>query len=233
MMRDPMLSLVIPTYNERQTVAGTIARAARTLAESRLPHEIIVVDDDSPDGTAEEARVALGDKGRVLVRTSERGLASAILAGFREARGELVGAMDADGSHPPERIPDLAAPILAGEADLVVASRYVPGGGTAGWPARRLVLSRAANLLARPLTPARDATSGFFLLKRSVIEGLDLPPRGFKICLEILVKGRYATMREIPYAFVDRKAGRSKMGPGVGLAYLAQLAGLALWKLRN
>lgn len=228
-----LLSLVIPTYNERQTVARTIDRAVRALEDARIPFEIIVVDDDSPDGTAEAARAALGSKGRVIVRSAERGLASAIVAGFREARGEILGAMDADGSHPPEAIPALAAPINACQADLVIASRYVPGGETSGWPARRLLLSRLANLLARILTPTRDATSGFFLLRRSVIETLDLSPRGFKICLEILVKGRHASMREVPYRFVDRKAGKSKMGPGVGIAYLAQLAGLLAWKLRN
>lgn len=225
-----LFSLVIPTYNERASVGPVIEAASRSLTAAGIPFEIVVVDDDSPDGTAQAARQALGDRGRVLIRKGERGLASAIMAGFRESRGGILGAMDADGSHPADRLPDFLAPIRAGEADFVIASRYVPGGETAGWPLTRLLLSRAANRLARLLTPARDATSGCFFLGRSVVETLDLPPRGFKICLEILVRGRFVRLREIPYRFVDRKAGASKMTPGVGIAYLAQVVKLALWK---
>lgn len=228
-----LFSLVIPTYNERASVGPVIEEATRALGAAGIPFEIVVVDDDSPDGTAEAARRALGDRGRVVVRAGERGLASAIMAGFRESRGEILGTMDADGSHPAGRIPDFLAPIRAGEADFVIASRYVPGGETQEWPAKRLFLSRAANGLARLLTPVRDATSGCFFLRRSVIDGLDLPPRGFKICLEILVRGRFAKSREVPYRFIDRKAGASKMTPGVGLDYLVQVGKLLSWRVRN
>lgn len=227
------LSLVVPTYNERESIEPFLARLLAAAERLPLESEILVVDDDSPDGTAAAAGAALGSRGRVIVRRGQRGLATAVLTGFREARGEILGVLDADGSHPPERLPELLAPLLSEEADIAVASRYVPGGGTPDWSRARLVLSRAANLLARIVTPVRDATSGYFLLRRSVVADAPLSPAGFKIALEILVKGRYAACREVPYVFRDRQAGRSKMSPATCAGFLWQLGRLAAWKARR
>ena len=156
-----------------------------------------------------------------------------VLEGFRQARGKILCVMDADGSHPPEALPDLVRPILAGEADLSVASRYIPGGRIERWTCYRRLASRTACGLARPLTPERDSTSGFFAVRRSAIEGVDLSTRGFKIGLEIYVKGRHRARREIPYTFTDRKAGASKFGASAVANYLWQLTALAAWKLTN
>lgn len=226
----PLLSLVIPTYNERDAVGPLLGRVLAAADGAGIDLEVLVVDDDSPDGTADRARAALGARGRVIVRKGERGLASAALAGFREAKGEILGLMDADGSHPPERISDLLAPLSEGRADLVIASRYVAGGGVAGWPLPRRAASRAANLLARAVTPVRDATSGFFFLRRDLLERLDGPPAGFKIGLELFVRCRDLRIVEVPYLFTDRTAGKSKFGPGAVLAYLGQLASLIRYR---
>ncbi len=227
------LSLVIPTYNERDSIQPIVARIRTALDPLKFPYEILVVDDDSPDGTAEAAREALWGSGRVLVRRERRGLASAILEGFENAAGEILGTLDADGSHPPEKIPDFLNPLLVGNADLVIASRYVLGGDTVDWTCARRFLSRTANFFARSLTPVHDATSGCFFLKRSVIAGVPLNIQGFKIALEILVKGRHRTCCEIPYSFQNRRAGLSKMGLGVGFSFLAQMARLHVWRLQQ
>jgi dolichol-phosphate mannosyltransferase len=119
--------------------------------------------------------------------------------------------MDADLSHPPESVPALVDAIGAG-ADLAVGSRYVAGGGTVDWPLRRRVVSRVACLMGNVLVPVRDATSGFFALRRAVVEGVRLNPIGFKIGFEVIARGRYRRVVEVPYTFRDREAGASKFG---------------------
>ena len=221
-----MLSLVIPTYNEQVNLEALIQRIGRSMGE--IPYEVIVVDDDSPDGTGELAeRLACRYPLRVLHRKGRRGLGTAVVEGLREARGEILGFMDADLSHPPESLPSLLEPIRDGTAEIAVGSRSVEGGGASDdWSRRRRLLSRFAKLLARPLTAVRDSTSGFFLFRRAVIEGVRLTPRGYKIGLEILVKGRYRAVREVPIFFEERQGGKTKMSLGVSLDYLLHLGAL-------
>ncbi len=189
--------------------------------------ELVVVDDGSPDGTADlAASFAPGQPVRVVRRTGKAGLASAVLAGFAAAEGDVLLVMDADLSHPPEVVPALLAAIEAG-ADLAVGSRYVRGGGAKDWPLRRRVVSRVACLLGNVLVPVRDSTSGFFGLRRAVVQGVHLNPIGFKIGFEVMARGRYAHVVEVPYVFRDRELGTSKFGRREIVQYLVQLGQVA------
>ncbi len=155
-------------------------------------------------------------------RAGKAGLASAVVAGFAAARGDTLVVMDADLSHPPEVVPSLLAAIEGG-ADLAIGSRYVKGGGAMDWPLRRRIVSRVACLMGNALVPVRDSTSGFFALRRGVIDGVTLNPIGFKIGFEVMARGRYARAVEVPYVFRDRELGRSKFGRREIVQYLIQL----------
>ena len=183
----------------------------------------MVVDDGSPDGTADvAASFAPEQPVRVVRRAGKAGLASAVMAGFRAAEGDVLVVMDADLSHPPEVVPRLLDALDAG-ADLAVGSRYVRRGASKDWPLRRRVVSRVACLLGNVLVPVHDSTSGFFALRRSAIEGVKLNPIGFKIGFEIMARARYTHPVEIPYVFRDRELGRSKFGRREIVQYLVQL----------
>ena len=164
---------------------------------------------------------------RLLPRDGERGLAKAVLAGAELARGEIMVVMDADLSHPAQRIPDLVKPILDGTSDMAIGSRYVPGGSTPGWPAKRRLMSRAAALLAWPIADVRDPMSGFFAVRRERLLEAGARAEGFKIGLEVLVRsGDVLRVTEVPIEFRDRTQGRSKMGWSVTVAYLRGLLSL-------
>ena len=155
-------------------------------------------------------------------RAGKLGLASAVVAGFAAAKGDVLLVMDADLSHPPEVAPRLVDAIANG-ADLAVGSRYVAGGGTQDWPLKRRVVSRIACLMGNALVPVRDSTSGFFAIRRSVIDGRKLNPIGFKIGFEVMARGRYRKVVEVPYVFRDRELGKSKFGQREIGQYLIQL----------
>ncbi len=220
----PVLSVVIPTYCERDNIGLLIERLNNHLKEASLAYEVIVVDDASPDGTADTAR-SLGDRYpvRVIRRHEERGLATAVLRGIEECRGYLVVVMDGDLSHPPERVADIAGPVLEGRADMTIGSRYIAGGEARNWPWLRRVISKTAIRLASPLTPVKDPMSGFFCIRRDLLQGLDLNPLGYKIALEILVKASPQRVLEIPICFADRRLGKSKFGPAEMFLYLRHL----------
>ncbi|HEY8648008.1 MAG TPA: polyprenol monophosphomannose synthase [Candidatus Limnocylindria bacterium] len=220
-----MISIVSPTYNESGSLPALIERLATALAGRDW--ELIVVDDGSPDGTADLA-AALAPRlpVRVLRRPGKLGLASAVLDGFRSAGGDVLVCMDADLSHPPEVVPHLVD-ALAGGAELAVGSRYVTGGGVEDWPLTRRIVSRVACLMGNALVPVRDATSGFFALRRSVINDVHLNPIGFKIGFEVIARGRYATVVEVPYTFRDRAHGSSKFGRREVAQYIQQLGQIA------
>ena len=224
-----MLSVVVPTYNEAGSMTGLAERLQAALAGRDW--ELVVIDDGSPDGTADVAS-ALAPRIPVHVvrRARKGGLASAVVAGFAAAQGEVIVVMDADLSHPPEVVPALVDAI-AGSAELAVGSRYVKGGGVMDWPLQRRVVSRVACLRGNALVPVRDATSGFFALRRAVIDGVTLNPIGFKIGFEVIARGRYTTVVEVPYIFRDRELGASKFGRREVLQYLVQLGQVARDKL--
>lgn len=219
--------MVVPTYNERDTLPELVERVHRALGDG---YELVVVDDSSPDGTAEVAEgLAARFPVRVVRRPAKLGLASAVLEGARAARGELVVVMDADLSHPPEAVPDLVRALRSG-ADVAVGSRYVPGGGVRDWPLRRRLMSRVAVALARVWLrePVHDPVSGFFALRRELLLDGSLQGLGYKILLEVLVRHRGRPVVEVPYVFTDRRGGRSKLGAGEVWNYLR-----LLWRLRR
>jgi dolichol-phosphate mannosyltransferase len=227
----PTVSMVVPTYNERERLEHFVRALVRVLEGAGLQGEIIIVDDNSPDGTGEVAdRLTRELPVRVVHRSGKLGLGSAVMAGFAVATGDVLGVMDADVSHPPERVPVLIAALGETGADVVIGSRYVPGGGTRNWPLSRRVMSRAACLVARLVTPVHDAASGFFVLRRPVIHGVEIKAAGFKICLELLVRGAVRSVVEVPYVFSDRAAGQSKMSYREALGFLVQIGQLFRWE---
>ena len=219
-----MVSVIIPTYNEAENIKNLIPLAHEALKDYK--HELIVVDDSSPDGTAKIVK-KLGEEFpvRLLIRNGKLGLASAILYGFRNANGNVLGVIDADLQHPPSLITTLVSKIIDGY-DIAIASRYVEGGGVEHWSLYRRLVSKGAIMLAKPLTRVKDPMSGYFFLKRSVIDGAHLNPKGYKLLLEILVKGSYKKVAEIPYVFTKRRTGESKLKASEYFKYLKLLAHL-------
>ena len=224
--------MVVPTYNERDRLADLVSAIVTACGSEQLAVEIVVVDDGSPDGTGQLAE-ALAARYPVLVlhRAGKQGLGTAVVEGFAAARAPVVGVIDADLSHPPRVLPRMLAAMQQARADMVIGSRYIPGGGTHNWGTGRLVMSRLACLMARGLTPVKDATSGFFLIRKDVAGRVNISAGGFKICLELLVRGRPGRVVEIPYVFEGRTAGESKMNLREALGYVVQLADL--WRFKR
>jgi dolichol-phosphate mannosyltransferase len=226
-------SIVIPTYNEADGIEKLLRALVAVFDTHGLDGEIIVVDDNSPDRTGDVVeRLSRELPVRCLHRGGKLGLSSAVIDGWRFARSESValGAMDADFSHDVNALPKMVQALESGEYGLAVGSRYVPGGGIANWPLHRVITSRVACWLARPLTRVKDVTSGYFLVQRDALAGARLDPIGFKIGLEVIAKARYGKAVEIPYVFTDRVAGTSKLNEKEILNYLKQLGRLyAAW----
>lgn len=223
----PPLTIVVPTYNERDRLPQLVSAIFAAYLKEGLDAELIVVDDNSPDGTGELAESLTSTyRIRVIHREGKLGLGTAVIEGFRASHAPIVGVIDADMSHPPDLLPRMLAAMRQEDADVVVGSRYIPGGGTRGWPMGRLLMSRLACLMARGLTPVRDATSGYFLIRRELAGGVRISAGGFKICLELLVRGRPASVLEVPYVFEGRTAGESKMNLKEAAGYLTQLRDL-------
>src|SRR5437773_1572050 len=217
--RHPLVSIIVPTRNEAENIAPLVEQIVSSAAPF---HEILFVDDDSTDGTRNAVRLLAASYPIRLIEQdrAEVGLAAAIMSGARAAQGEILLVMDADLSHPPERIKDLLAPLFAGSADLVVGSRYVKGGSTPGWPIWRRVMSRTGAALAYPLTGLHDSMCGFFAINRSRLLNLTPQTSGFKIVFETMVRA-HGTLRvhEIPIAFRERVRGKSKMSFSVALRF--------------
>ena len=213
--------MIVPTYNEKDNLDELVRRVMDSCKGAGIDAEMVIVDDNSPDGTGKRAdELAGANPIRVVHRSGKLGLSSAVLDGVKVATGEIIVVMDADLSHPPEKIPELVRRITSGEAEVAIGSRHIKGGRIENWPFHRKVISRIAALLARGLTKVKDPMSGFIAFRRSVIDGAPLDPIGYKIGLEILVKGKYNKVSEIPITFANRKAGKSKLGGSVMLRYV-------------
>jgi dolichol-phosphate mannosyltransferase len=209
-----LVSVIVPTYREAANLPLLVPRIARSLADAGLQGEILIVDDNSQDGTESICKeLAALYPVQLVVRMNERGLASAVLHGMRLARGEIFVVMDADLSHPPEKIPELVATLASENTDFVIGSRYVAGGATADdWGVLRWLNSKIATLLARPLTAARDPLAGFFAIRRTTFEAAaPLHPLGSKIGLELMVKCGCRSVKEVPITFENRTQGQSKL----------------------
>ncbi|MFZ0512303.1 MAG: glycosyltransferase family 2 protein [Candidatus Nitrosopolaris sp.] len=248
------LSVIIPTYNEYENILHLVEVIKDKLPDGLLT-EIIIVDDNSPDGTGrlianyiEDALTRVcagiqqthGDSNNFAINTRESvvklvcrenksGLISAILQGIKSSTGRYILVMDGDFSHPPETVPVLINELLRDPNCIVVASRYTRGGSVRGWPYKRLLLSRLAAKIAihgLKLCNIRDPISGFFAFPRYIMENIRIDTYGYKLLLEILVKARGVKVKEIPYTFVDRKSGESKLDTRVVFDYLS-----AVWYL--
>ena len=231
MGHDKLLSVIVPTYNEKENIGVLIERVSRVLREKGIPFEMLVMDDDSPDGTSKAVGKMSGryPEARCIVRKEDRGLSPSVIDGFKAARGDILLVMDADLSHPPQVVPELYEAIAKGGADVSVGSRHAKGGGTEEWPFSRKFISWGASVMARPLTSCSDPMSGFFAVKRSVVEDAPLRAKGYKILLEVLVKGKYRKVSEVPIMFRDREKGQSKLGSKVIVNYLQHLIQLYLY----
>jgi dolichol-phosphate mannosyltransferase len=226
-----LLSLVIPTYNESRNIPILLERIARCLSE--IPKEVIVVDDNSPDKTWEIARSLSIQYPwlRVIRRMTERGLSSAVLAGFEVAEGEILAVMDSDLQHDEKALLAFLTSFQNG-ADIVVGSRKVQGGGIEDWSKIRKFVSWVATLLAKIALPqsVSDPMSGFFALKRNIYESYkhQLNPRGFKILLEFLARTKQCKIEEIGYTFKGRIHGESKLSSKVIFDYIFALYELSI-----
>jgi len=227
----PPVSIIVPTFREGKNIPLLVEQVFTAIGRTGRSGEMIIVDDNSRDGTVEAvASLAAKYPVRLIVRESERGLSSAVVRGFDEAKHDLLLCMDADLSHPPESVPAVIAPVDAGVADFCIGSRYVAGGSTKeDWGFLRKLNSRGATLLARPLTAAKDPMAGFFCLPRAVYERAKksgVNAIGYKIGLEIMIKGRCKIVAEVPITFSDRLHGESKLTLRQQLLYLRHLRSL-------
>ena len=230
------LAIVIPTLQEAGNIRELLDRLRQSADGLRIPYELIVVDDDSRDGT--EAIIgqmsAHDPRIRLLVRKGARGLAGAVIHGWQNTDATLLGVMDGDLQHPPELLPALWEALQTG-ADVVIASRYMGRGGRPKWNAFRQLISRLAVRMTRALQKASvrvsDPMSGFFLVRRRCIQDVRLHHQGFKILLDVHVQGHVRSVREIPYIFGRRGAGTSKASVRVAIEYCVQLANL--WRERR
>ncbi len=226
--------VVIPTYNEAETLEPVVGRLRASVPEA----DVLVVDDGSPDGTGDIAdRLVAADPGvHVLHRTQKAGLGAAYIAGFRWALAEgydVVVEMDSDGSHAPEELPRLLTALR--EADLVIGSRWVPGGQIRNWPLYRQVISIGGSTYARVLLrfPVRDSTSGYRAFRRQVLEELKLDEvasQGYCFQIDLAWKTWRSgfRVREVPITFTEREVGRSKMSRAIVIEALWRVAGWGL-----
>jgi len=226
------ISIIVPTFNEKENIPRLFEKIFEILKANKIDGEIIIVDDDSQDGTIEVVKKYCKNKPvKMIVRKQEKGLASACIEGFKSAKGDILIVMDADLQHPPDKIPDLINAIKNG-ADISIGSRYVEGGSIGEFSIGRKIVSngasRLANLFFSEIKEIKDKESGFFAFRKNVINGVRLKPKGYKILLEILVLGKYNRVEEIGYKFGKRTSGKSKLGLRIIFSYVSHLISL-LW----
>ena len=232
------LSVIVPTYCEREALPILLPLLAQALKDQDLTFEILVIDDDSPDGTADVARnlARIHDIPiRLEVRRGTRSLSLAVLRGAELARYDVIAVLDADLSHNPHDVSRVAEPVLCGAADIAVGSRYCMNGKIENWPLLRRCMSGMGTQLAKLLTRAKDPLSGFFATQRSFLreQSIFLRPRGYKILLELLARRNSLRIVEVPVTFTDRSHGKSKFGLRQAMQFLAQCGSLGFSRLRN
>ncbi|MBQ8007544.1 MAG: polyprenol monophosphomannose synthase [Lachnospiraceae bacterium] len=222
------MSVVVPTYNESENVGNLTNQIDYALRG--IDYEVIFVD-DSTDNTPDAIKKVIEENPNVRMehRETEKGLATAVLEGFKLSRGDYIAVMDADLQHPPAILRSMYAVMETG-VDFCVPSRFIPGGSDGGLGPYRKLVSGVARYIGKIMLPSlrkiTDPTSGLFMFRRSVIEDADLRPIGWKIMVEVLAMGNYRSVVEIPYKFQARPAGESKLSSKVTLEYLKQVAEL-------
>jgi dolichol-phosphate mannosyltransferase len=225
------VTVIVPTFREAENLPALLERVTEVRTTRGLDLDLLIVDDDSDDGSVEAVERFGAPWVQILVRHGRRGLATAVVDGIARARGDIIVVMDADLSHPPEAIPELLAALE--DADIVIGSRYVAGGSTDDdWGAWRLFKSRIATRLARPLMSVNDPMAGFFAIRRRDVVG-DLRPVGYKILLELIVRCRLERVTEVPIHFRDRFRGSSKLTTREELLFLEHLRRLYVFELAS
>ena len=233
-VKNAEISIVIPTYNESENIKGILHLIKEHIPKNIIA-EAIVVDDNSPDGTgrlAEDYFKSLKEKTRytvsVINRKTKEGLSSAILNGIQQAKGKIVIVMDSDFSHPPQLIPKLVDVLKQSKSDIVVASRYLNGGSIQGWSLKRKIISKIGTIIAKKGLGIKqsDPMSGFFAFNKEIIKGINFDAIGYKLLLEMIVKAKGVSIKEIPYTFLDRQKGESKLGIKTILEFIH-----AVWNL--
>lgn len=220
--------MIVPTFNESENVGNLTNQIDYALRG--ITYEIIFVD-DSTDDTPDAIRRVMEENPNVRMehRETEKGLATAVLKGFKLADGDYLAVMDADLQHPPSILRSMYA-IMETGVDFCVPSRFIPGGSDGGLGPYRKLVSGVARYIGKIMLPSlrkiSDPTSGLFMFRKSVIDGADLRPIGWKIMVEVLAMGTYRSVVEIPYKFQARPAGESKLSSKVTIEYLKQVADL-------
>jgi dolichol-phosphate mannosyltransferase len=225
------LTVIIPSYKEEANIRNIITEVDAVFKRNNLNGEILVVDDNSPDGTISIVNEIKKTKPNVniIIRHVDHGLSQSVAEGFVYASSDTLVVIDADLSHPPALIPTMYHEIIGGY-DIVIGSRYMDGGGIKKWPIKRRIISLGATFLGRLLFPdVSDPVSGFFAIRKSVIANAPLKPRGYKILLEVLGKGIWEKGKEIPFEFVDREIGSSKLKLKIIIEYAQQVIDITLF----
>jgi dolichol-phosphate mannosyltransferase len=229
--RPTAITVVVPTYREVLNIPHLVARLGALRDASAIDLELLLMDDDSQDGSEALVNAMALPWVRLITRTANRGLSLAVLEGLQRSTRDTLIVMDADLSHPPEKIPELLAALDAG-AEVAVGSRFTDGGSTADdWGLFRWLNSQVATLLALPLTPLKDPMSGFFAIRRATLmAGRDFNPVGYKILLELIIKCGCGRVSEIPIHFENRRYGKSALTFAEQLKYIRHLRRLYMYK---
>jgi len=225
------VAVVVPTYREAESIPHLVQRLGKVREEASIDLELFIMDDDSGDGTERVVEALALNWVTLVTRTTNRGLSYAVLDGLMRTTSDVIVVMDADLSHPPEKIPEMLVELAKG-AEVVVGSRFAEGGSTADdWGFFRWLNSRVATLMALPLTQLSDPMSGFFALRRETFAaGRDFNPIGYKILLEIVIKCRCRQVLDIPIHFDNRRYGESKLSFREQLRYIQHLRRLYIYK---
>jgi dolichol-phosphate mannosyltransferase len=229
------LTVIIPTFNEEANIRNIVMAVDAVFYEHSLHGQVLIVDDNSSDGTIGIVHELMRTKENVeiLIREHDHGLSQSVADGFSHASSDVFIVIDADFSHPPVLIPRMYDEIRKG-SDIVIGSRYMEGGGIKKWPLKRRIISIGATFLGRLLFPdITDPVSGFFGVRKEVVDTAPLKPRGYKILLEVLGKGAWETDKEIPFEFVDREVGSSKLKIKTIIEYARQVLDITLYSFVN
>ena len=224
------VSLIIPTYNEAKNIPFLIEEIFSIVDKNRIDLEFIIVDDNSPDGTGKVAK-DLADRYpiKVIHRAGKLGLGTAVIEGFKLSDREYVGVMDGDTSHDPSILNRMIVSLT--DNDIVMGSRFKEGSKVEKWGLHRRMISGAGVFMAKILAGVDDPLSGYFFMKKEVVEGINLKTKGYKILLEILVKGNYDKVEEFPYTFRMRKYSTSKLNAKEFLLFLGQIVDYSFYKI--
>ena len=229
------LTVIIPTFNEEANIRTIVTAVDAVCREHSLHGQILVVDDNSSDATISIVQdlIRTNENVEILIREKDHGLSQSVADGFYHAKSDVFIVIDADFSHPPALIPCMYEEIRNGH-DIVIGSRYMEGGGIRQWPLKRRIISIGATFLGRLLFPdITDPVSGFFAVRKTVVDSAPLKPRGYKILLEVLGKGSWEKDKEIPFEFVDRETGSSKLKIQTIIEYARQVADITLYSFVN